>query len=362
MPQSQQHYHFLDFCRGIAALVVVVYHLGSTVGGTQYFGSGFLAVDFFFILSGFVIAHAYEKRLVTTMGFGEFLRARIIRLYPMAALGIGLGYLALLVTFWLNPDTPQNAADLHATLGANLLLLPKFWSATDPATELFPLDGAIWSLFFELVLNVLFALSIARMRNWTVAALMIVGGLVTLGMALHVGTFNLGWNWQTFVGGFSRALFGFGAGVLIARNRHRLTFTMPGAGWIVLAALVAIPIAALDNLYVSALAIFVVFPLAMMLGINVRWNRLIGLQKLSGNLSYPLYTMHLPILAIGAALYHHFIPEFSADLLQPVITALVLAAAWLAFTSVDVPIRRWLNRPKPQSALEDFRTSSMSRK
>jgi peptidoglycan/LPS O-acetylase OafA/YrhL len=350
MPDARQHYHFLDFCRGVAALIVLVYHLGPVVGGGNYLESGFLAVDFFFILSGFVIAHAYEKRLRTTMTVAEFCRARVIRLYPMAVLGVLVGYAALLAAWALAPDASKDLGDLHASLAANILLLPKFWTSEAGNGELFPLDGALWSLFFELTLNILFALFIARLRDWAVAALAVLGAVMALAIAFHVGTFNIGWNQDIALGGFARCLFGFSAGVLIFRHRHIFAFRWNAAGFVVLAILCLFPFFGDRNLIASAVAILVFFPAIVALGTNVNWKSALWLQKLSGNLSYPLYTLHLPIIGIAALAHQQLFPELSTSIFQPVLMAGIVVASYLSFYYLDVPVRRFLNRPRQEEA------------
>jgi peptidoglycan/LPS O-acetylase OafA/YrhL len=280
------------------------------------------------------------------MGVAEFCRARVIRLYPMAVLGVIAGYAALIATWALTPDAPHDLGDLHASLAANLLLLPKFWTTEVGNGELFPLDGALWSLFFELTLNILFALFIARLRDWAVAALAAVGAVTTLAIAFHVGTFNIGWNQEIALGGFARCLFGFCAGVLIFRHRQFFAFRWNGAGFMVLAILCLFPLSGDRDLVASALAILVFFPSIVALGTNVQWKSGLWLQKLSGNLSYPLYTLHLPIIGIAALAHQQLFPDLSTSIFQPVLMAAIVLASYLSFYYLDVPVRRFLNRPK----------------
>jgi peptidoglycan/LPS O-acetylase OafA/YrhL len=111
----------------------------------------------------------------------------------------------------------------------------------------------------------------------------------------------------------------------------------------------------------------------MMLGINVRWDGSVSLQKLSGNLSYPLYTLHLPVLGIAAAAYKTLFDDVSVNLLQPALMVTVIAAAFICFYYVDVPIRQRLGhlgkrRQRDRSAAAnwmgppEFNPSSMTRK
>lgn len=90
---TKPHYELLDGLRGVAALLVVFYHifegLSFAAGGTliTVINHGYLAVDFFFILSGFVIGYAYDDRLGKSMSLGNFFKRRLIRLHPMIVMG-----------------------------------------------------------------------------------------------------------------------------------------------------------------------------------------------------------------------------------------------------------------------------------
>src|SRR6188508_2958815 len=95
---SKQHFEILDGLRGLAALAVVVFHFMEWVytdASKNFIGHGFLAVDFFFCLSGFVIGYAYDDR-IAKMGVVEFFKSRIIRLHPLVIAGSVLGLLAFL--------------------------------------------------------------------------------------------------------------------------------------------------------------------------------------------------------------------------------------------------------------------------
>ena len=83
---TKPHYELLDGLRGVAALVVIWYHVFEGFAASpvdQRFNHGYLAVDFFFILSGFVVGYAYDDRWKRrTLSFGGFIKRRLIRLHP----------------------------------------------------------------------------------------------------------------------------------------------------------------------------------------------------------------------------------------------------------------------------------------
>ena len=91
---SKPHYEILDGLRGVAAVMVIIFHLFEAHAGgshlTQIINHGYLAVDFFFMLSGFVIGYAYDDRW-NRMTVGTFFKRRIIRLHPMVIMGSIVG-------------------------------------------------------------------------------------------------------------------------------------------------------------------------------------------------------------------------------------------------------------------------------
>ena len=95
LQDSRPHYDILDGLRGVAALIVIVYHVFELHAGTPV-PHGYLAVDFFFILSGFVIGYAYDGRW-GKMTTGGFFKRRLIRLHPMVVMGALIGAVTFLV-------------------------------------------------------------------------------------------------------------------------------------------------------------------------------------------------------------------------------------------------------------------------
>ena len=186
---TKPHYELLDGLRGVAALLVVFYHifegLSFAAGGTPIttINHGYLAVDFFFILSGFVIGYAYDDRLGKTMTTGNFFKRRLIRLHPMIIMGVILGAIAFLIQGSVQWDGKHVAisAVMLSTLCAMFFIpaLPGARYEVRGNGEMFPLNGPCWSLFFEYIGNILYALFIRRLSN---KALTIV--VVLLGVAL----------------------------------------------------------------------------------------------------------------------------------------------------------------------------------
>ncbi|MBX9883444.1 MAG: acyltransferase [Novosphingobium sp.] len=177
---GHNRYRLLDEMRGIAALAVLVFHIGTRGGGPLIVPNGFLAVDFFFMLSGFVIAEAYEARLARGLSFADFALRRLVRMAPVAMLGAlaGGAYLAARAF-----AAPLRSDPLRDVIGANLLnlmILPKLWHGRATGWEMYPANGPLWSLFFEIAVNLVWAAFLAGRGT------RLLGGLVIASAGLLV--------------------------------------------------------------------------------------------------------------------------------------------------------------------------------
>jgi peptidoglycan/LPS O-acetylase OafA/YrhL len=342
----------LDGLRGVAALGVVAYHLGSRLGGPAIAPRGYVAVDFFFVLSGFVIAHAYEARLAGGLSTAGFLRLRLIRLLPLSALGVlaGLAYLsARALLFPALSDTPALVA---AAAALNLFLLPSPFVTPVNGGELFPANGVLWSLLFEILANLAWVGLIAGRSTRRLALAAGAGAVLAAFAILTSTTGNPGWDWASFAGGAARVAFGFLTGVLIHRLRTQIPERAAAPFWVCALLLAAAMAAPIDDRRWDALAAVVLAPLIVVLGVGGDRRGMGGRPpRLLGELSYPLYALHLPILmaAAGAAKAAGLAPGAWALILVPVI----VAVAWAALRLYDEPVRvaaRRLARPEPAFA------------
>ena len=213
MSKAPQHFVLLDAMRGVAALTVLWGHLADAwhhPGGQDYI----LAVDFFFILSGFVIAHAYQRKLTTDLSVFAFYRTRVIRLYPLLMVGAFIGGMSLLV---IHADEPAwSVGNIVATTMLAALALPSFLLPTDAA---FPANGPAWSLFFELIANFAYA-PLARLltRNRLVVLTALAAVLLAIN-TMQRGTIESGWSRHELVGGLIRVFFGFTCGLMLYHVR-----------------------------------------------------------------------------------------------------------------------------------------------
>lgn len=216
---SKPHYEILDGLRGVAAIMVIIFHLFETHSQgnhlIQIINHGYLAVDFFFMLSGFVIGYAYDDRW-DKMTLGTFFKRRIIRLHPMVIMGSIVG--ASLFYFQQSSCFPQiehtsvGALLLIMLLGCTLLPLPLKWDVRG-WTEMHPLNGPAWSLYYEYIANILYALFIRRFNKIALTALVVIAACFTVYRSLTapMGDMVGGWalNWEQQYVGFVRLMYPF---------------------------------------------------------------------------------------------------------------------------------------------------------
>ncbi len=337
----------LDAMRGVAALFVLVLHSPTLFGFTP--GSGYLAVDLFFVLSGFVIAKAYDARIEHGLTVRSFMVIRLIRFYPMYLVGLAIATaLSLLVT------PSDGAAGLTPTLatkiGFSLFLLP-----TPPfetlAYPLYPLNGAAWSLGFELIANLAFALAWRQLtlRRLTVLALIFAGLL--LWSAIEFGAVNAGAMWSNLWGGFPRVGYAFIIGVVIARLYPRLR-QLPQVNVLVplgltLLVLWITPPPAYRVGYDVACAT-IVLPLLVVLGAIAKRGRGEWVQTELGRMSYGIYVTHVSLLMAVTVVLDHLRFDFgiATASLAPW-SGLLFAGAIMVFAAVleriyDRPVRKYL--------------------
>ena len=300
----------IDALRGVAAIAVMLFHLDTDARLAM--PGGYLAVDLFFALSGFVIAHSYAGRLTEGMGFGTFMRLRIARLWPMLALGGALGIV------------------LHGGHAGMLFLLP---NPLSPAM-LYPANPPYWSLLLEMAAYAVFALVWGRMGTRGLAAMILASAAILVFYAAGPDKLlSFGAEWGVILPGFARLGFAFGIGVAVYHWRKgRPPRRTTALAWALPLVFVAICALVTQANWPGLLAILFVMPALTWLATcwEVPHTRAAGIL---GDLSYPLYCIHLPLLAWAAGM------GFATAML----VALPFVALWLD-RSVDVPARGALKR------------------
>jgi peptidoglycan/LPS O-acetylase OafA/YrhL len=217
--RNREHFLTLDFLRGVAALGVVEFHWLSQQGYTA-FGLGHLSVDFFFVLSGFVIAYSYEERLKSTMTAWRFAVVRLVRLYPMILVAIALGVLRAVARGYGAPEFALHPMVLATAIVANLAMIPVDFSKVGLNDFLFPLNGVLWSLFFELIANFAYAIIVRRLGMRLLLGLIAAGFAGICFFVVRQHGMDFGFSVADWLGGAARVTFSFFAGVLLYRLRN----------------------------------------------------------------------------------------------------------------------------------------------
>lgn len=301
-PSPAPRYDLLDGMRGIAAIAVMVFHITQS-NGLMWLGNAWVAVDLFFILSGFVIAHSYGRKIRDGLSFTQFARARLLRLLPLYLVGLLLGLISIAVAFW-KPDPPQvEASDLFGAIGLGSLGLPYFggksWTTGMPSLEqpVFPLNSPSWSLFFELFVNAVFFLVLRKTQRRWLLPLVLAAYLLYLACTLLSGEINPGWSQATFIFGFPRVVCEFFCGVLICELSAREPVRRPLLCALLCTALLYCMSRTKAEGIGFAASILLAPPCVALLAAN-QWERLRPLCRRLGELSYPLYIIHYPLNAL----------------------------------------------------------------
>jgi len=292
-------FHAMDAGRGIAALVVVLYHVPLALRG-EAFDSGDLAVDFFFALSGFVLAHVYNEQLASgRMSLWKFMTARLVRLYPLYLLSLLILLAILAVLAALSLPIPWSNTALLGKLPFALVMLPS--PTLDPEGYLYPFNIAAWSILLELVVNLVFAIFCRPLQNarirWTVIA--ISGGLLGLQLLLQ-GELG-GPSWDLLPAGLLRVCFSFFLGMQIHAWHQSRGASLPRlhSAWSLLALAVLLAcLYAPASTWLKLAAIFVIFPvlLVVLSTTELPAGRLSTALRELGVMSYAVYMMHGPVL------------------------------------------------------------------
>ena len=385
---SKPRYEILDGLRGVAAMLVVAYHLFETYyhgGPDQPINHGYLAVDFFFVLSGFVIGYAYDDRW-NKMSTWAFFKRRLIRLYPMVIFGTLFGalmfYFGSCTDFPLINQTPWLMVVLVMFWCFTMIPLPntmdiRGWAETNP------LNGPAWSLQWEYIANILYALVIRRFSKVALGICVAVFAVMTVILCLNLDVTGFleerNWASYTVVGGWSttpdqlqvgltRLLYPFFCGLLISRlfnsngktlNSQLSTFNLKHGFWwcsLMIVVLLCMPWMGIgtegesrwtNGLY-ELLCILIAFPLIVSIGAgsSVKGSKSEAINKFLGEISYPIYITHYPLIymQMSWADSHKDAPLGTHIFVAVCIFVLAILVAYGALKLYDLPVREWLKK------------------
>lgn len=372
---SKPRFEILDGLRGVAAMIVVAFHLFETYSkgpSDQILNHGYLAVDFFFVLSGFVIGYAYDDRW-GKMNVWGFFKRRLIRLQPMVILGTLIGafwfYFGGAPGFELVMQTPWWKLLLIVILGCLMFPTPpsmdiRGWQ------EINSLNGAAWSLMWEYVANILYALFVRRFNVIVLAVMVTVSAFLTIDLCLNLDTFGLlevrSYAKYTVIGGFGltpdqiyigicRLLYPFFGGLLLYRlGKCRIKLNRGGMTWcsVAVAATLVVPhLGGADHEWINglycAVVILLIYPAVVAAGAGspLRGRRTTAICKFLGMISYPLYITHYPMIYVQMnwAARHADAPLSTHIWVAVSIFIASIAVAYASVKVYDIPVRAWLS-------------------
>ncbi|RZK37176.1 MAG: acyltransferase [Pedobacter sp.] len=344
--KTKQHFEILDGLRGIAAIAVVVFHfmeIAITDYSKNFLGHGYLAVDFFFCLSGFVIVYAYDNR-IEQIGIWQFIKLRLIRLQPLVIIGSILG----LLTFLFDPFS-----DFYAAYGfgktaliflSSILLIP-YPVMEERYFNLFNLNAPAWSLFWEYVINVVYALALFKAPKRVLQLLTLLGAVILFYVAISSKNIAGGWGGPNFWDGGARVLFSFLFGMLIYRSNWIIKNKIGFFGLCIFLVIgFLIPYNDEYNWLVEPMLVMIYFPLIVSLGAGSSLKPSVKkLAKLSGEISYPLYMTHYPFVWIFLTYVAVVKPSLSTlAFVIPISVISLIILAYLILIFIDAPIRIYL--------------------
>lgn len=360
---TKPHYQILDGLRGVAAIIVVFFHLSEPLAGSHLdnvVNHGYLAVDFFFLLSGYVIGYAYDDRW-NKLTIGGFLRRRFERLQPLVVLGMTLGAIGFYFTdstIWpLIHTVPAGKLIVVMLIGWTILPIPlsmdiRGWQ------EMHPLNSVGWSLFFEYIANILYALGLRKLSNKALTYFVLLAAAVLLHYALTNpnGDVTGGWtlNAEHLRVGITRTIFPFFAGLLLSRitRPSRVKNAFVWCSLLVAVVLLMPRIGGATHLWMNGLyeafCIIIIFPLIVYIGASgiVHNKTEERICKFLGDLSYPLYMTHYVLVYFYVAWVsnHSGITLWQALPYALLTFAGAIGLAYASLKLYDEPVRVWLRK------------------
>jgi peptidoglycan/LPS O-acetylase OafA/YrhL len=335
--QARHVYVTLDGLRGIAAIIVAERHTRGWFGH-HVLQSGYLAVDFFFLLSGFVIAHAYDQRLRDGMPFIRFMAARVIRLYPLYLIGIVLT--AIVEIYHRGYVSPY-------TLLCAALFLPNFPGSSRASWFV----GASWSLSFELISNAVYAAFHRELNNRLLLGISAAGFALCAYCAFTFHGLDIGYRHPHILGGFARVTFAFFFGVYIYRNQVTLPsfsrfLSIPAI--ISMVAVMAIDPGKEMRPWVDLLSISILMPTILIVASQTVPSALSDrIFRWLGTISYGVYVLH----SSSSKLLDIMVKETAGRGIAAhgmwagaVAIAVIVAVVYVLDIIYDRPARKWLNR------------------
>ncbi len=335
---------FLDGIRGIASLFVLTRHTNSFWNLEIH--RCYLAVDIFFILSGYVIAHAYDKKIITkSIEKKDFILIRLIRLYPVFLLSL-VGCIAVLIQTGTAFDS-ENIKNTFAVIALTSIFIPLHFHGEK---ALFPLNGPYWSLFYELVGNLIYVIIRPVLTNIILLLIVVISGVLLAIVSYAHQNLDAGFFFSTksFIAGFTRSIFGIFAGLLLHRHHELLqkSFLKNISPWVsifIVTITLLIPNANHFNWIIDLGVVIFIYPICVIIGSNNAATRFEWFLLALGSASYPIYVLHKPFGDFISNLVHEnerLYSPYSGILL----TIILILTSMLIEKYYDIPLRKKINQ------------------
>ena len=363
LPQKPR-YEILDGLRGVAALLILTYHIfevESSNAASQIINHGYMAVDFFYLLSGFVIGYAYDDRW-DRMTLKDFFKRRLTRLHPMVIMGTFIG----IVLFLFGENGLRVASEGHTWQMVICFLLAIIMIPVLPSMDfrgwrgMYPYNGPSWSLFYEYIANIMYSLFIRKLPKWALCICVAFFSILTLDRVLGFGLFGIVYNVGSLAGGWSidrahlytgfcRLLYPFFCGLLIQRLGKYIKLNN-GFYWcsLVVMLMLCLPRFGPNPIYngiYEAICVLLFMPLVIMTGAgSVVSGKTQIICKFIGDLSFPLYITHFPIINLYNQWFinHKDSPIIQHTLVGVMVFIISISLAYICYKYYDIPIRKWL--------------------
>jgi peptidoglycan/LPS O-acetylase OafA/YrhL len=315
------------------------------------FPGGYLSVDVFFVLSGFVLSLNYGGAISSgAIDARAFIVARFARLYPLFFATTLVGCVVMTARFRSNFGHIEYIALIESS-AANLFLAPSFFEPYG-LRSLFPFNPASWSIFFELFASVAFFVFLGRLRV-KLLLLVIAASAITLALTIWlVGTIDQGYSTATFIPGFPRVLFSFSVGVAIQRCFERRPWRLSGR--VLFSTLLLALLFVQARLYVSNIrlydlvGVYLLAPLIVMVGAGVSLE---GLRRrmaaFLGDISYSVYLTHNALIIAAAGLAQVALGAKIYDLGPGVgfaFVPFVVGVSYASYSRLERPARMYIRR------------------
>ena len=371
--RSKQRYEILDGLRGVASFIVIIFHFFELYSfgnpSKQIINHGYLAVDFFYVLSGFVIGYAYDDRW-DRMSLWDFYKRRLIRLHPMVIAGSILGMCYYFLGESVNSPNIESVKPYYffLTIIMNFLMIPcpvemdiRGWGESNP------FNGPNWTLSYEYLINILYSLIIRRLHTIIIGIICLISSLLVLNLTLNFDIFNVmqerestkytvigGWALTSceLCVGFTRLFYPFFSGYLVYRLNLKIRIPY---SFIICSLMLIIflcgprvggeeyPI--LNGVY-EALVIIIIFPSIIIIGAGDKTKNevIIKICKFIGELSYPIYITHYPIIYANSAWtsFHMDDSLFNKIMISIGSICIMIFNAYSLVELYDKPMRKWL--------------------